>query len=195
MSKSASEVLIRDLQRQLSKEKNEHARTRNHLQAEITRWQRLAGRPVRGISMLELFGVYPALRKLIHVLFEAAELQDPSRSAPSEDTARVSFVHSGENASSSHAELGYATHQVHRANVRALDKGLSRIANKFDNELRTEVHYLAKLVAGEEWEYGIPERPVCWVKDCRKRGVKQAYAAWVQGCAGCGRLFGKEMVG
>jgi len=193
MSKSASEAKIRELQRQLANKDVELARTRNQLQSEITRWQRLSGRPIRGISMLELFGVYPALRKLIHVLFEAADLQDPSRSAPSEDTMRVNFVHSGDNASSSHAELGYASHQKHRANVRTLDKGLARVAARFDKELRSEVHYLAKLVAGEEWEYGIPDRPVCWVKSCHKRGVKQPYVAWVEGCGGCGRHFEKEM--
>lgn len=195
MSKSASESKIRDLERRLHAKDVELARTRNQLQAEITRWQRLAGRPIRGVSLLELFGVYPALAKLIPVLFEAADLQDPSRSAPSEDTMRVGFVHSGENASSSHPELAYSSHHKHRANVRTLDKGLGRLADKFSNELRIEVHYLAKLIAGEEWSYEIPDRPICYVKGCSKRGVKQSYVAWVDGCGGCGRYFEKEMAG
>ena len=195
MSKSTAETKIRELQRQLHKEQLAHARTTNQLQAEVTRWQRLAGRPIRGVSMLELFGVYPALAKLIPVLFEASDLHDPSRSAPSEDTMRVAFVHSGDNASSSHAELAYASHHKHRANVKTLNRGLERLASEFNKKLSAEVHYLAKLIAGEEWHYDPTERPICYVKGCRKRGVKQSYAAWTEGCEGCGRDFDKEMAG
>lgn len=163
------------LNKELKREKKAHDQTRKELQQELERVWRLV--PSHYISLM---GVYPPLRKLLHVLTEAADLQDPSRGAPIEDTMRTQFVHTGDRASSSSTEAGVLTHRQHRAAVEEITKQLEWLTDK-----------VSKLIPGPEWEYVLPER-VCWRKVCSKRGVKQSYVAR---CAGCGRYFEKEMVG
>lgn len=147
MSRSASEAKITDLYRQLNNEKTAHAATRNELQAEIQRVWRLV--PSHYVSLM---GVYPAMRKLLHVLAEAADLQDPSRGAPVEDTMRTQFVHVGDNASTSATEAGEYTHRRQRAVVEEMTKQLEWLTHK-----------LSKLIPGTETEYDPPqgECPEC----------------------------------
>jgi hypothetical protein len=184
MAKSATEAKIRELSRQLEAEKRDHARTRNELQAEITRWQRLA-RP----NILDLMGVYPPLRKLLNVLAEAADLQDPSRGSPIEDTMRTEYVAVGDRASTSSTERGVLTHARARHNVRVISGELEHLRSDFNARLDDKTHWLAKLVGGEEWEYPLPDKPICHRKDCSHRGRKQGYRSWFTGCPGCGRSF------
>lgn len=141
MSESATDKRIRELSRQLENEKRDHARTRNELQSEISRVWRLV--PSHYINLM---GVYPALRKLLHVIAEAADLQDPSRGAPAEDTMRTQFVHTGDNASSSHAEQAYSTHRKHRADVA-----------KMNQEIDWVTHRISKLLPGDPDEYNPPD--------------------------------------
>ena len=141
MSKSATTKAIESLQEQIRLEKTAHAATRNELQAEISRVWRLV--PTHYISLM---GAYPPLRKLLHLLAEAAELQDPSRGAPVEDTMRTQFVHVGDNASTSTTEAGVLTHRRQRA-----------VVEQMIGELEWMVHKLSKLIPGTEAEYNPPD--------------------------------------
>ena len=190
MVKSALEKENIQLRRRLEKAELEVARTRNELQAEVTKWQRLA-RP----KILDLMGVYPPLRKLLNVLAEAADLQDPSSGSPIEDTMRTEYVAVGDRASTSSTERGVLTHARARHNVRVINTELEHLQSDFNTRLEDKTHWLAKLVGGEEWEYEMPPRPVCHVKGCRARGRQQAYSAWYEGCEGCGRMFEIERTG
>jgi hypothetical protein len=140
MAVSASERRIRQLSDQLESEKVAHARTRNELQSVIDRTWRLV--PSHYIALM---GVYPPLRRLLTVLGEAADLQDPSRGAAIEDTMRVDFVHSGEQASSSHPEHALTTHRRHRQTVETLR-----------SELDWFTHKVSKLIPGSPTEYNPP---------------------------------------
>lgn len=141
MSESASDAKIRELSRQLKNEKTAHSVTRNELKREVERVWRLV--PTHYITLM---GVYPPLRKLLHVLAEAADLQDPSRGAPVEDTMRTQFVPDGENASTSSTERGVLTHARVRAHVRM-----------FNKELEAKAHYWAQTIGASEWEYQPPD--------------------------------------
>jgi hypothetical protein len=131
---------IESLHKQLKDEKKAHARTRTELQAEIARTWRLV--PSHYINLM---GVYPPLRRLLHVLAEAADLQDPSRGAPIEDTMRTQFVHVGENASTSQTEAGVLSHRRSRAAVEEIRKQLDYFT-----------HRVSKLIPGAEYEYNPP---------------------------------------
>jgi len=147
MSEAATTKAIRSLQTQLRDEKTAHAVTRNNLQAEIARiWRLDPG------HYIPLMGAYPPLRKLLHVLAEAADLQDPSRGAPIEDTMRTQFVHVGEHASTSATEAAVSTHRHQRAVVAEMLK-----------ELDWMTHKLSKLIPGTDTEYHPPdgECPEC----------------------------------
>jgi hypothetical protein len=131
-----SERSERELRRQLKNEIHAHRCTRD----ELDRVWRLV--PTNYISLM---GVYPPLRKLLSVLVDAADLQDPARGAPIEDTMRTEFVHTGEQASSSSTEAGVMTHRRHRAAVEEITKQIDRLADSLSN-----------LVPGPGWEYDPP---------------------------------------
>jgi len=139
--RSVADKTITDLRRQLDNEQRAHAITRNELQREITRVWRLV--PSHYINLM---GVYPPLRRLLHVLGEAAALQDPARGAPIEDTMRTQYVAVGANASTSQTERGVLTHRRARADV-------AFISTKLDTLARD----LANTVRATEWEYPVPD--------------------------------------
>jgi hypothetical protein len=184
MGKSSWERKLEDLNRQLAREKLAHAKTRQRLD----RWRWLATPRI-----LDLMGVYPPLRKLLHVLAEAADLQDPSRGAPIEDTMRVGYIPDGENASTSSTELAVLTHRKHRADVRFIGRELDILRREFTNKLEAKTAEFAAVSSASQYEYELPIPPVCHRKDCRKRGVRQSYTAYRLGCEGCGRRFEKEV--
>lgn len=140
MAKSKSEKIALDLERQLTAEKLAHTLTINTLHQQIARLWRLI--PTHYINLM---GVYPSMRKLLLVLSEAADLQDPSRSAPIEDTMRTEFVSVGENASTSSTERAVLTHRQHRATVVEMNRQLDWMAHK-----------LSKMIPGVEDEYDPP---------------------------------------
>lgn len=181
---SATTKAIESLHKQLKEEKTAHARTRNELQAEITRWQRLA-RP----KILDLMGQYPPLKKLLNVLAEAADLQDPSRGSPIEDTMRVEFIPDGNNASTSSTERGVLTHQRARNNVRFLNSELEYLRSKFTKDLEDRAHRMAQIVGTPEYEYELPTKPVCRREGCPERYEPQSFTSYRTGCVGCGRSF------
>ena len=113
------------LAKDLEREKKAHDKTRTELQQELQRVWRLV--PAHYISLM---GVYPPLRSLLHILAEAADLQDPSRGAPVEDTMRTQFVHTGDQASSSSTEAGVLTHRSQRAAVAEITKQLRWLTHK-----------------------------------------------------------------
>jgi uncharacterized coiled-coil protein SlyX len=178
--KSASESKIRELNRQLAETKTELARTRNELQQEITRWQRLV--PSHYISLM---GVYPPLRKLLHVLAEAADAQDPTRGAPVEDTMRTEVTEL------TPTERGVISHWKARSNVRFMRDELEILRKRFNEALEAKTAHFANVAGTTAWEYN-PPRPVCHRKGCRMRGRQQSYSAWENGCEGCGRRFEME---
>lgn len=200
MSESASDAKIRELSRQLKNEKREHSETRRMLQREIERVWRLV--PSHYITLM---GVYPPLRKLFHVLAEAADLQDPSRGAPIEDVMRTQFVHVGDNASTSHTEAAVSSHARVRHNTQIIRTEMESLRKYFTKLLEDKARTLARLVGSEEWEYELPDAPVCWRKttdkdgniiwECPMRGRKQPYSAWYNGCGGCQREFELERTG
>lgn len=146
MSESATEAKLRDLGRQLSAEKTAHARTRNELQATIERiWRLVPG------YWINLMGVYPSLRRLVHILAEAADLQDPARGAAYEDTMRTEYTPDGETLTQT--ERGVIHHQRARDNVRQLEKGLIRL----NKELEYHTHRMGGMIPGSHWEYEPPE--------------------------------------
>jgi hypothetical protein len=177
MSKSASEAKIRELQRLLANEKTAHAVTRNQLQQEITRWQRLV--PSHYISLM---GVYPPLRKLLHVLAEAADAQDPMRGAPTEDTMRTDV------AELTPVERGVISHWRARSNVRFMQRELEMLRRRINEQLEAKTAHFANVAGTTAWEYD-PPLPVCWYKTktftCPMRGRQQSYGT--EKCEGCGR--------
>jgi hypothetical protein len=181
MGKSASEAKIRDLTRQLAEEQRKHARTRAELQQENARIWRLV--PAHYINLM---GVYPPLRKLLHVLAEAADAQDPSRGAPTEDTMRTEYT------DLTPTERGVITHWRARSNVRFMRDELEILRKRFVDQLGAKTAHFANVTSATAWEYDPPPRPVCHVKGCSARGRQQSYSAWDDGCEGCGRSFQKE---
>ena len=140
MSESATEARIRELSRQLNNEETAHTRTRNELQAEIERvWCLVPG------HWINLMGAFPPLRQLLHVLAQAANLQDPSRGAPHEDVMRTEYTPDGETLTPT--ELGVVIHARDRAAVAEMVK-----------QLKWFTHKLSKLIAGDpDIEYHPPE--------------------------------------
>lgn len=151
MSKSKWEKAAEDLHRRLEDEKTAHARTRNELQREVSRWQRLASPKI-----LDLMGTYQPLRKLLHVLAEAAELQDPLRGAPTEDTMRTEVTELTQT------ERSVLTYSRHRQNVRLFGKELEHLREDFERKLADKAHRFAQTVGATEWQY--PEVSKC--ADC-----------------------------
>jgi hypothetical protein len=139
IDKAAWEVTIDRLRTDLTKERRDHARTRNELQAEIERIWRL----VPGYK-ISLMGVYPPLRRLFHVLAEAADLQDPSRGAAYEDTMRTEYTPDGETLTQT--ERAVLTHRKHRADVTEMNKRLTHLADD-----------LARLISASQSEYNPPD--------------------------------------
>lgn len=189
MGRSASEKRILELQNQLASEQTKHAKTRNELQQEIARiWRLVPG------YYINLMGVYPPLRRLLHVLAEAADLQDPSRGAPVEDTMRTQFVHTGENASASMTESA-AEHSYYRTRVRGFSKDLRVLADDVqgyvEKKLADDAHRFGQSLGISEWEY--PEPPKCQRTTCPKRNRKQPFSAWQTGCVGCGRSLAEKV--
>ncbi len=132
MSESATEARIRDLQRQLNKEKAGRSEDRRLFQAEIERiWRLVPG------YWINLMGAFPPLRKLLHILAEAADLQDPSKGAPYEDTMRTEYTPDGETLTQT--ERGVLTHRKHRADV-----------SKMVSELEWFTHKISKLIPGQD---------------------------------------------
>lgn len=150
MSKSKYEKLAEDLHRRLEEEKTAHARTRNELQVRIERIWRLV--PSHYINLM---GVYPALRRLIHVLAEAADLQDPTRGAAYEDTMRTEYTPDGETLTQT--ESGVVNQRKARSNVKTLNRELDRLQNDIHRELEFKTHRLGSLVPGSHWSYDPPE--------------------------------------
>jgi len=140
---------------------------------------------------INLMGVYPPLRKLLHVLAEAADAQDPTRGAPTEDTMRTEYVSNGPNASNSPTERGWLTHERARSNVRFMHDELDILQRKFVKDLAAKTAHFASVTSATEWEYQ-PPLPVCHKKGCPARGRQQSYSAYQLGCEGCGRKFEKE---
>jgi hypothetical protein len=135
---------------------------------------------------INLMGVYPPLRKLLHVLAEAADAQDPTRGAPSEDTIRTEVTEL------TPTERGVLSHWRARNNVRFVNKELDILQRRFTEQLAAKTAHFASVTSTTEWEYDLPPPPVCHRKGCRVRGRQQAYSAWQEGCEGCGRSFEKE---
>jgi hypothetical protein len=190
MSRAANTRAIESLQKQLRDERAAHARTRTELQQELTRvWRLVPG------GFIELMGVYPPLRKLLHILGEAADLQDPSRGAPIEDTARTEYVAVGNNASTSQTERGVLTHARARSHVKLMGREIEALRNRITDLVAEKTNDFANLTSASEWEYDLPDVPICWVHGCAKRGNKQPYSAWSKGCVGCGRQFETERTG
>jgi hypothetical protein len=135
---------------------------------------------------INLMGVYPPLRKLLHVLAEAADAQDPTRGAPTEDTMRTEVTEL------TPVERGVLSHWRARNNVRFISKELDILARDFTKKLADKTAHFASVTSATEWEYELPPPPVCHRKGCSLRGRQQAYEAWKQGCGGCGRSFEKE---
>lgn len=179
---SATEKMARRLER----EKAEHSQTRRLLQAEITRIWRLV--PSHHVNLM---GVYPPLRRLLHVLGEAADLQDPARGVPIGDTMRSQFVHVGANASTSHTEASVATHARARHNTKVIRDEMEGLVRYFTKLLDDKAHSMARLVGSEEWEY--PEPPKCQRTECSHRNRKQPFSAWQTGCVGCGRSLAEKV--
>lgn len=132
---NATDNRIRDLTRQLKAERAAHNRTRLELQQELDRVWRLVPR-----HYISLMGVYPSLRQLFHVIAEAAELQDPTNGAPTEDTARTQFVHVGEHASTSQTERAVTTHRQAREVVRRIDLHLNHFVHTFSQWIGAVVY-------------------------------------------------------
>lgn len=141
MSKSATTRTIESLHAQLKTEKADHARTRRELQAEIERVWRLVPS-----WKIHLMGAFPPLKKLLVVLGEAAELQDPSSGAPTSDTMR------SEVTELTPTERAVLTHRQHRATVAEMNRQLDWFTHK-----------MSKLIPGPELEYNPPsgECPEC----------------------------------
>jgi hypothetical protein len=143
--KSAADRTIESLHRQLSDEKRKHATTRQELQRVIRRQMALTTPGLR-----DLMGTFPALRRLLAVLVEAAELQDPSRGAPMSDVMRVGHGDSS-------VEKALESYRKARANVRHLDKEMGKFAkrwyDKMDAELEDRTYNWASLVGASQWEY------------------------------------------
>jgi hypothetical protein len=142
--KSASDRTIESLQRQLSDEKRKHAQTRQELQRVIQRQQAILPPRLR-----DLFGTYPALRRLLAVLIEASELADPSRGAPLSDTMRVGH-------GSSSVERAVESYRKARANVRHIDSGMGKFAKRWDKlnrELEDRTDSWAALAGATQWEF------------------------------------------
>jgi hypothetical protein len=175
MSRSANEIA--SLRRELRRKKDDIAL----LQQEIHRLWALTPK-----SYINLMGVYPPLRKLLHVLAEAADAQDPSRGAPSEDTIRTEVTEL------TPTERGVLSHWRARNNVRFISKELDILQRRFTEQLAAKTAHFASVTSTTEWEYDPPPPPVCHRKGCRVRGRQQAYSAWKEGCEGCGRSFEKE---
>lgn len=134
MSKSASTRAIESYRTQLEAEKASHARTRRELQVEIERVWRLVPS-----WKIHLMGAYPPLRKLLMVLGEAAELQDPSSGQPMSDTMR------SEVTEYSSTERAVLTHKKHRATVAEMNKQLEWLTDR-----------LSRLIPGVSTEYNPP---------------------------------------
>jgi hypothetical protein len=100
---------------------------------------------------INLMGVYPPLRKLLHVLAEAADAQDPTRGAPSEDTMRTEYVPDGETLTPT--ERGMFAHWQNRTNVR---HGRTKLESLITRILAAETSHLAGMVRATEWEYNPP---------------------------------------
>jgi hypothetical protein len=184
MSKSAWERKAEELARDLHNERRSNA----VLKQELDRvWRLVPG------GFIDLMGVYPPLRKLLHVLAEAADLQDPSRGAPVEDTMRTEYISSGPRASTSQTERGVLMHHRARSNVRFMGAEMESLRRRFVELLDDKTRDLANLISAEQWEYAPPSKPVCWRKDCTHRGRKQPYR--IEECAGCGRRFEREKAG
>ena len=139
--RSAADKKIAELTRRLHNEQTAHTITRNQLQQELTRVWRLV--PSHYINLM---GVYPPLRRLLHVLAEAADLQDPSRGAPVEDTMRTEFIPTGENASTSTTERGVLTHARHRSHVTQIIR-----------DLEDRAHRYAQWIDADQYEYTPPD--------------------------------------
>ena len=181
---NASDRRIAELSRQLANEQNAHAKTRNQLQAEVHRWQRLCSPQI-----FDLMGTYPPLRRLLVVLAEAADAQDPSRGAPIEDTARTNFVNVGNHASTSQTEAAVLTHARARSSVRTIGRELDLLVERITKDLERTTHTVGTLVTGSDGAYEMPDAPVCHRKGCPARGRQQSYRSWSNGCEGCGRMF------
>ena len=175
MSESATEAKLRDLGRQLAAEKTAHTRTRNELQATIERIWRLV--PGHWISLM---GVYPALRRLFHILAEAADLQDPAKGVDYENTMRTEYTPDGETMTQT--ERGVVTHKKHRSNVRQLNKELDRLANQIHKELEYRTHRMGQLIPGSHWEYDPPEGQC---EECGKPVVQPATGRKRKYCVEC----------
>ena len=145
--KSSVERQLRDANRQLARERDAHQKTRTELQAEIQRWQWLASPRI-----FELMAVYPSLKKLLSVLAEAAELQDPAKGAPTSDTMRTEVTQL------TSVEQAVLSHKRHRQNVRIISGELEHLRKKFNEQLEYKSHWMAQLIGGSEWEYQIPEK-------------------------------------
>ena len=153
MSKTSPASQIQHLKGELNRERQAHSRTRAELQQEVDRVWRLV--PSHYINLM---GVYPPLRKMLHVLAEAADRQDPSRSAPIEDTMRTEFVSVGENASTSSTEAGVLTHHRARRNVKNLRDRIDHLQKRWNDELADTAYHHGQAVDASEWEYTPPTR-------------------------------------
>lgn len=141
---------LENLNKELQREREKHHRTRQELRTELERVWRLV--PTHYISLM---GVYPPLRKLLHVLAEAADLQDPTKGAAYEDTMRTEYTPDGETLTQT--ESGVIHHQAQRAHVVTLSKDLQYIHKKIRNLLDDKTHDMAHLTRGEAWEYSPPD--------------------------------------
>lgn len=146
MSETALEKTARRLNERLEEEKTAHAKTRNELRVTIERVWRLVPQ-----HYINLMGVYPALRRLLHVLAEAADLQDPTRGAAIEDTMRTEVTEL------TPTERGVISHHRQRANVRTLQKDIDKLANRIHRILDDRTHHMGSLIPGSEWEYDPPD--------------------------------------
>jgi hypothetical protein len=132
---------------------------------------------------INLMGVYPPLRKLLHVLAEAADAQDPTRGAPSEDTIRTEVTEL------TPTERGVLSHWRARNNVRFISKELDILQRRFTEQLAAKTAHFASVTSATEWEYDPPKPPMCRLEGCPARYEKQSYEAYEKGCRGCGREF------
>jgi hypothetical protein len=147
IDKAAWEVTIDRLRADLEAEKLKNRRLINEKNAELERVWRL----VPGYK-LNLMVFYPALRRLFAILAEAADLTDPARGAPLEDTMRTEYTPDGETLTPT--ERAVFTHWRHRSDVVEANRRLQQDADKLLNQMTDE---LSRLIPGAEIVYNPPD--------------------------------------
>lgn len=138
---------------------------REALMRELERVRQLTPTEIRS-----LFAVYPPLRRLIWILADAADLQDPLTGRAIDGSSPLVKTKGGNS-----RDEGAST-RSDRMRVRRWITRLEGITRSFEQE-----------IGGQPVEDSTPVRLICYRKSCKGRGRHQPWG--VSECKWCGREF------